>query len=100
MYRILMVSVLATSGAWGFDNHNLRIHNAGDHTIQEVHISGVEYRDWGPDLLGSHDVIDPGESYDFNIVQGCDEDIKLVYRDGDKVYSAFDTCKYDLDASY
>jgi hypothetical protein len=81
-------------------DHNFRIYNNGDHTIIEVHISGVDYSKWGPDLLGEDEVIRPGEYENFTIVQGCEEDIKLVYRDDVRVSRDFDTCEYDLKAEY
>ncbi|MGH7727562.1 MAG: hypothetical protein ACREM2_02055 [Vulcanimicrobiaceae bacterium] len=93
-------ALFLVAGSSAFANHDFKITNAGDHSIYEVHISGVDQRDWGPDLLGSEQTIDPGESLSFNIVQGCREDIKLVYRETDSEKRDFDTCKYDLKANY
>jgi hypothetical protein len=101
----LGLALIPFTTATSFADHNLKITNDGDHTILEVHISGANLEEWGPDLLGEGVVIGPGESVNFTIRQGCDEDIKLVYHDSEKIFTEkifmqFDTCQYDLRATY
>jgi len=97
----LSALLLAATASSRPPSHLLKIFNTGEHTIIEAHISGVDRDTWGPDLLGDNTMIAPGESEQFTIVEGCAEDIKLVYKHAIvRISRRFDTCTYDLRSSY
>jgi hypothetical protein len=101
--RLASLSALLLAGTASSrpPSHLLKIFNTGEHTIIEAHISGVDRDTWGPDLLGDNTMIAPGESEQFTIVEGCAEDIKLVYKHTIvRISRNFDTCTYDLRSSY
>jgi len=97
----LSALLLAATASSKPPSHLLKIFNTGEHTIIEAHISGVDRDTWGPDLLGDNTMIAPGESEQFTIVEGCAEDIKLVYKHTIvRSTPNFDTCTYDLLPTY
>ena len=99
---VALTALAALTPTPTFADHLFKIMNRGDHRILEVHISATGTSSWGPDLLGN-DYIDPGVSWSITIVQGCQEDIMLVYdqrNDITRESRDFDTCRYDLEASY
>ena len=100
-FATLGILLLSATASTTTTEHSLKIFNRGDHTIIEAHISGINRDTWGPDLLGEDQMIAPGETEQFTIGEGCEEDVKLVYKHSVvRVSRDFDTCKYDLRTSY
>ena len=82
-------------------DHRFKVTNRGEHTIAQVHISGLSQSTYGPDLLGDHEYIEPGQSWSVTLTQGCVQDILIVYDDGHRAKDdGFDTCQYDLATHY
>jgi len=80
--------------------HSFIVRNHGEHTISEVHISGLAQSTYGPDLLGD-DYIEPGQYQRFTLVQGCVQDILIVWDSGHREKNnRWDTCQYDLVTHY
>ena len=83
------------------DPHKFKLTNEGGHQIDHVYISPIAKRRWGPDQLNSDQVISPGRSVTWDIETNCEMDVKVVYHDGTvKEQDDFDTCKYDMRATY
>jgi hypothetical protein len=83
------------------DTHKFKITNEGGHQIDHVYISPIASKKWGPDQLDNDQVISPGKSVTWDIDTDCEMDVMVVYHDGTKKeHDDFDTCKYDMRASY
>lgn len=79
---------------------NLRVHNAGSHSIAHVYLSLPDGSPWGEDQLPSSIWIDPGYYYDFGLSY-CRYDVSIGYSDGDsQTWWNFDTCAGDLWTHY
>ncbi len=91
---LLALVVAAAGPAQAFE-----IHNAGDHTVQNIYQSPHSSSVWGIDRLDGY--LDPNHSWTSPLSDDCDYDIKIVYYDG-TVWLAqdFDTCDQDLYLNY
>ena len=61
--------------------HLVKIHNDGSNDIYYVHITPVEWEDWGDDLL-VFDVIEPGDDYAVDLARyggACEYDVLITY---------------------
>ena len=95
-----MASIFSLMPLAALADHTFRITNRGEHAIYSVYISAPNYS-WGSDLLPSREVIYPNQYQDFNISQGCLEDILIVYNDNQTTTNRnFDTCQYGLITHY
>lgn len=87
MNRVLTCLLLGAAGlamsvpaAYAYD---WTINNQSKWAIHEIHISGCNERNWGPDRMG-RDIMYTGDSYVLhNVSAGC-YDILFVDQDGDK----------------
>jgi hypothetical protein len=85
------------------------IYNEGSHTIYQVFVEPHNYAYWGPDLLGSSDVLEPGYHFQpLSFYYGANpnipdayQDIKVVYGDG-HVITDYDVniCEYNTSFYY
>ena len=112
MYRSLLIALrisMATALVAGLVGsqyqpaaaaHRFYVKNRGEHTISEVHISGLSQTTYGPDLLGNQ-YIEPGQDKAFNLVQGCVQDILIVWDDGEREKdNRWNTCTYNVITNY
>lgn len=78
---------------------NLRIYNAGSHSIEYVYFRYPQGQ-WSDDFLGWDEVIYPGYNRNFNL-DSCWYDIRLQWSDGYfTTWSDFNTCANDLRTTY
>ena len=63
-------------------DREVAVENGSPRTIQQLHVSGADERDWGEDRLGS-DTLPPGRSMTVRVPdQGCSYDIRAVFDNG------------------
>jgi hypothetical protein len=103
MIRALVVASLMISPVGGRShktmNHPFIVKNFGEHTIVNVFISAVDRESWETDLLPG--AIEPGYQHTFNLTEGCEQDVKIVYANGHwTVDRDVDTCENDLATHY
>lgn len=103
MIRALVVAGLLVSSAGGRStktmDHDFAVKNLGEHVIVSVYISAVDRHSWERDLLPG--AIEPGYQHTFNLTEGCEQDVKIVYANGhESVDSDVDTCENDLATHY
>jgi hypothetical protein len=103
MIRALVVASLLVSSVGGRShktmNHSFIVKNFGEHTIVNVYISAVDRESWETDLLPG--AIEPGYQHTFNLTEGCEQDVKIVYANGHwSVDRDVDTCENDLATHY
>ncbi|HKU81042.1 MAG TPA: hypothetical protein VJP76_02645 [Candidatus Tumulicola sp.] len=83
------------------DVHRFKVINNGGHQVDHIYISPISSERWGPDQLGSDEVLSPDRSITFDIDTDCEMDVRVVYHDGTvRVEKDVDTCKYDLSLKY
>ncbi len=83
------------------DEHKFKVHNRGGHQVDHLYISPISSAKWGPDQLGAHEVLSPGQKVAFDIDTDCEMDVRIVYHDGTvHVDKDVDTCKYNLSLKY
>lgn len=71
---------------------DVNIVNKSDWTIEELYLSPVDEKSWGPDQLAHH-VIEPGEAFKLTKIPCATWDVKLVDEDGDEcVVESVDIC--------
>lgn len=103
MIRALVVASLMVSSVGGRSaktmNHSFTVKNYGEHTIVNVYISAIDRESWETDLLPG--AIEPGYQHTFNLTEGCEQDVKIVYANGHwTVDRDVDTCENDLATHY
>jgi hypothetical protein len=103
MIRALVVAGLMISSVGRHStrsmNHNFTVKNFGEHTIVNVYISAIDRDSWETDLLPG--AIEPGYQHTFNLTEGCEQDVKIVYANGHwSVDRDVDTCENDLATHY
>ena len=81
--------------AQGKKNSTVKVVNRSTWTIEEMYLSPIDEKEWGPDQLGDA-VIKPDKSFTLDNIP-CDSwDVKLVDEDGDEcVVADVDLCKDD-----
>ena len=81
--------------------HKFKVKNEGGHQVDHIYISPISVTRWGPDQLGAHQVLPPGNKMTFYINTDCEMDVRIVYHDGNvHVDKDVDTCKYNLGLHY
>ncbi len=103
MIRALVVASFMVSSVGGRSaktmNHSFTVKNYGEHTIVNVYISAIDRESWETDLLPG--AIEPGYQHTFNLTEGCEQDVKIVYANGHwTVDRDVDTCENDLATHY
>lgn len=80
-------------------NHSFTVKNNGEHVILSVYISAVDRDNWEDDLLPR--AIEPGYQHTFNLTEGCEQDVKIVFANGHyTIDNDVDTCENDLVTHY
>lgn len=78
---IVLAAAILSAGAMLAAPHSVKIVNASKWNIDKIFISHVSEKEWGSDLLGTNEVLKPGESVD--ITADCGSyDVKLIDQDG------------------
>jgi hypothetical protein len=79
--------------------HNFTISNTGSEAIESVQISPPSNNNWGNDLLGSSEIIEPGQARTFSIT-GCAQDVRVTFMDQQAhIWRGYDTCLTSLQAA-
>jgi hypothetical protein len=80
--------------------HNFTISNTGSEAIEHVQISPPSNNNWGDDLLGPSEVIEPGRARTFSIMSGCAQDVRVTFTDEqEQIWRGYDTCLTSLQAA-
>jgi len=81
LMSIMFVLAGITGYAFG-QQYRLHLNNVSGYDVYEVHVSSVQDRYWGPDLLNNGILVSPGSIDIINIAPGA-YDLRLVDEDGD-----------------
>ena len=77
---VLMTSAISPKAA-PVGTKTFTVVNKSEYAINNIYISHVDEDKWGEDLLGSNELLHPGESIEVEV--DCDSyDVKLVDEDG------------------
>jgi hypothetical protein len=103
MIRALAVAGLMVSSVGGHStktmNHSFLVKNLGEHVIEGVYISAIDRDTWEWNLLSGY--LEPGYQQQFNLTEGCEQDVKIVYANGHvTVDRDVDTCENDIATHY
>ncbi len=80
--------------------HNFTISNTGSEAVEYVQISPPSNNNWGDDLLGPSELIEPGRARTFSITSGCAQDVRVTFMDEqEQIWRGYDTCLTSLQAA-
>ena len=96
--RTCALALLLTAAACGGEDpidldSTLTIQNSSDFSFLEIYLSSVGDASWGRDLLGSTDILSPGETLEISGIECDDYDVRIVDEDQDEcIVTEVDLC--------